>query len=185
MPEQRITREAVLDAALAVVRERGEAAPSARTVAERAGCSVQPIYSLFGDMNGLVRELYDHARTWVAAYNLEHEKDGANAFESNGLAHLRLARTERNLFRFLYLSPHMNAESFQDVYESVALPGVQRCIEELGHLSPEAARTLYLHMIVYTHGMATMIASGARISDEELHERLDEAFFGLMTLVRS
>ena len=33
MPEQRVTREAVLDAALAVVREQGEAALSARSVA--------------------------------------------------------------------------------------------------------------------------------------------------------
>ena len=132
-----------------MLRERGETALSARTVAERAGCSVQPIYSLFGDMRGLVRALYDHARAWVAAYNREHVDDGRNAFEANGLSHLRLARTERHLFQFLYLSPHMEATSFAEVYESVAVDGVQQCIEELGHLSPAAARALYLHMIVY------------------------------------
>ena len=59
MPEQKVGRETVLDAALGLLRERGETALSARTVAERAGCSVQPIYSLFGDMRGLVRALYD------------------------------------------------------------------------------------------------------------------------------
>ena len=153
MPEQKVGRETVLDAALGLLRERGETALSARTVAERAGCSVQPIYSLFGDMRGLVRALYDHARAWVAAYNREHVDDGRNAFEANGLSHLRLARTERHLFQFLYLSPHMEATSFAEVYESVAVDGVQQCIEELGHLSPAAARALYLHMIVYTHGM--------------------------------
>ena len=100
MPEQKVGRETVLDAALGLLRERGETALSARTVAERAGCSVQPIYSLFGDMRGLVRALYDHARAWVAAYNREHVDDGRNAFEANGLSHLRLARTERHLFQF-------------------------------------------------------------------------------------
>ena len=184
MPEQKVGRETVLDAALGLLRERGETALSARTVAERAGCSVQPIYSLFGDMRGLVRALYDHARAWVAAYNLEHVDDGRNAFEANGLSHLRLARTERHLFQFLYLSPHMEATSFAEVYESVAIDGVQQCIEELGHLSPAAARALYLHMIVYTHGMAAMLVAGAQFSDEELGERLNEAFTGLMTLVR-
>ena len=143
MPEQKVGRETVLDAALGLLRERGETALSARTVAERAGCSVQPIYSLFGDMRGLVRALYDHARAWVAAYNLEHVDDGRNAFEANGLSHLRLARTERHLFQFLYL-----------------------------------------HMIVYTHGMAAMLVAGAQFSDEELGERLNEAFTGLLTLVR-
>ena len=151
MPEQKVGRETVLDAALGLLRERGETALSARTVAERAGCSVQPIYSLFGDMRGLVRALYDHARAWVAAYNREHVDDGRNAFE---------------------------------VYESVAVDGVQQCIEELGHLSPAAARALYLHMIVYTHGMAAMLVAGAQFSDEELGERLNEAFTGLLTLVR-
>ena len=177
MPEQRVTREAVLDAALAVVREQGEAALSARSVAQQAGCSVQPIYSLFGDMGELVRQLYGHARAWVAAYNREHEHDGCNAFESNGLAHL--------LFHFLYLSPHMEATGFKDVYESVAIDGVQACIEELGNLSPEAARELYLDMIVYVHGMAAMLATGAQLSDEELRERMDRAFRGFVALVRA
>lgn len=184
MPEQRVDKKQVLDAALAIVREQGEAALSARTVAQRAGCSVQPLYSQFGDMRELVRQLYDHARAWVAAYNREHERDGGNPFEANGLAHLHLARDEGNLFRFLYLSPHMGAASFEDVYESVALPNVERCIEELGGLAPDAARKLYLHMIVYTHGMAAMLATGAQFSDEELHERMGEAFCGLLSLVR-
>lgn len=185
MPEKRVTRETVLDAALAIVREQGEEALSARTVAARAGCSVQPIYSLFGDMQTLVRALYDHARTWVAAYNREHEHDGCNAFESNGLAHLRLARTERMLFHFLYLSPHMRATGFDEVYESVSVDGVQACIEELGHLSPEAARELYLDMIVYVHGMAAMLATGASFTDEELAARMDRAFRGFVAQVRA
>lgn len=185
MPEQRVTREAVLDAALAVVREQGEAALSARSVAQQAGCSVQPIYSLFGDMGELVRQLYGHARAWVAAYNREHEGDGCNAFESNGLSHLRLAREEQPLFHFLYLSPHMEATGFKEVYESVAVDGVQQCIEELGHLPPEAARELYLDMIVYVHGMAAMLATGAQLSDEELRERMDRAFRGFVALVRA
>lgn len=185
MPEQRVGKGQVLDAALAIVREQGEAALSARTVAQRAGCSVQPVYSLFGSMQELVRQLYDHARAWVGAYNREHERDGKNPFESNGLAHLRLARTERNLFHFLYLSPHMRATGFEEVYESVSVDGVQQCIEELGHLSPEDARELYLDMIVYVHGMAAMLATGADFTDEELLARMDGAFRGFVALVRA
>lgn len=185
MPEQKVSREAVLDAALAIVREQGEAALSARAVAERAGCSVQPIYSQFGDMRELVRQLYDYARAWVAAYNREHECDGKNPFESNGLSHLRLARTEGNLFHFLYLSPHMEATGFAEVYESVAIDGVQECIEDLGHLTPAAARELYLNMIVYTHGMAAMMACGSHFTDEELAERMNAAFRAFASAVRS
>ena len=121
----------------------------------------------------------------MGTYNSEHAHDGSNAFESNGLSHVRLARTERPLFHFLYLSPHMEATGFGEVYESVAIDGVQQCIEKLGHLSPEAARELYLDMIVYTHGMAALLATGAEFTDEELHDHMDRAFRGFVATVRS
>ena len=176
MPSQRFNQENVLDAALDLVRERGFEALSARLVAERAGCSVQPIYSLFGDMEGLMRALYEHARAWVIAYNAEHANDGENAFESNGLAHLRLAREEPSLFAFLYLSPYLGAHNQDELYRSVSQPGVEECIMQLGHLSAEAAHELYLNMIVYTHGLAVLLCSGAEFSEDELADRVFTAF---------
>jgi len=176
MPSLKFNRESVLDAALEAVRERGYDALSARIVAEHAGCSVQPIYSLFGDMEGLMRALYDHARAWVTAYNAEHAKDGENIFESNGRAHLRLARDESNLFAFLYLSPYLDARNLDELYKSVSQPGVEKCIMELGHLDAAAAHELYLNMIVYTHGLAVLLCSGAELSEDELADRVFVAF---------
>lgn len=176
MPTQRFNQESVLDAALDLVRERGFDALSARAVAERAGCSVQPIYSLFGDMEGLMQALYEHARAWVRAYNVGHAGNGENLFESNGLAHLRLAREEPQLFTFLYLSPYLGTHSLDELYRSVSQPGVEECIMELGHLSAQAAHELYLNMIVYTHGLAVMLVSGADFSQDELTDRVFVAF---------
>ena len=176
MPAQRFDRESVLDAALGLVRERGYDALSTRAVAERAGCSVQPIYSLFGDMEGLMQALYEHARAWVTAFNEEHAGDGENLFESNGLAHLRLAREEPLLFAFLYLSPYLDTRNLDELYRSVSQPGVEECIMELGHLDAAAAHELYLNMIVYTHGLAVMLCAGADIPDDELADRVFIAF---------
>lgn len=176
MPQQRFGKDEVLDAALEIVRERGHEVLSARVVAEQAGCSVQPIYSLFGDMEGLMRALYEHARAWVTAYNAEHANDGANPFESNGRAHLKLASEESQLFSFLYLSPYMGAHSLEDLYLSVSQPGVEECIMELGHLGPEAAHELYLNMIVFTHGLAVLLAAGIDIPEDELADRVFIAF---------
>lgn len=176
MPAQKFNRESVLDAALGLVRERGYESLSARTVAESAGCSVQPIYSLFGDMESLMRSLYEHARSWVTAYNAEHANDGANLFQSNGLTHLRLAREESQLFAFLYLSPYLGTHGLDELYQSVSQPGVEECIMELGGLSAQAAHELYLNMIVYTHGLAVLLCSGAEFSEAELGERIYTAF---------
>jgi len=176
MPNQRFGRESVLDAALEIVRDRGYDALSARSVAEEAGCSVQPIYSLFDNMEGLMQALHEHARSWVVRFNAEHADDGSNLFESNGLAHLRLAREEPQLFTFLYLSPYLNTRNLDELYNQVSQPGVEECIMELGHLSQAAAHELYLNMIVYTHGLAVLLCSGANYSEEELADRIFTAF---------
>lgn len=165
-------------------RTRGNGAERASRWRSGRGVRCSPFTACSATWMGSVRALYEHARAWVAAYNREHEHDGKNPFESNGLSHLRLARTERNLFHFLYLSPHMEAIGFGEVYASVSLPEVQRCIEELGHLSPEDAHELYLNMIVYVHGMAAMLATGASFTDDELLARMDTAFRGFVALVR-
>ena len=49
-------------------------------------------------------------------------------------------------------------------------------IIELGHLDAAAAHELYLNMIVYTHGLAVVIAAGADIPLDELAERMYIAF---------
>lgn len=185
MPEQRVTEEMILKAAFEVLQKSAEAALSARTIAEKACCSVQPIYSLFGDMETLVEKLYEYARQWVKEYNRSHKDLGSNLFESNGFAHLMLAQTEKNLFHFLYLSPHMKAHSIEDMFMSVAQDGVLECIQELGGLSPDEAYELYLNMIIYTHGLAAMLATGASFSQEELSERINSAFQSFVLQIRS
>ena len=85
MPERKVTRETVLEAAaFSLVREHG----GGRT--ERAGdrgsrglfgaAYIQPVRR----HESLVKALYDHARVWVAAYNREHEHRAPNAFAANG-----------------------------------------------------------------------------------------------------
>ena len=177
MPAQKFGRESVLDAALELVRERGYESLSARAVAEQAGCSVQPIYSLFDDMGGLTRALYDHARAWVTSYNEKYRDDAPNVFAANGRAHLMLAKEEPQLFTFLYLSPYLQAQDFDELYKSVTQPGVQEFIQERGEADAKAAHDLYLDMIVYSHGLAAMLAAGAAFSDAEIAERMDGAFY--------
>lgn len=183
MPEQRVTGEMVLEGALAIVRREGEGALSARTVAHEVGCSVQPVYSLFGSVDGLVQALYQYARTWTADFHRRHADKGPNAFASNGLSHMRLAREERNLFHFLYLSPHMDAHSLEDVYTSVALPNVEQCIQDLGGLTAVQAHDLYLNLIIFTHGLSVMLATGADLSEEELQTHVMTAFNGFLAEV--
>jgi AcrR family transcriptional regulator len=51
-------QQALLDAALAVLREHGAAALTVRNVTARAGCSTSGIYTHFGGKDGLIEALY-------------------------------------------------------------------------------------------------------------------------------
>lgn len=176
MKKQIFNKEDVLDAALSIMREKGYAAVTARAVAEEAGCSVQPIYSMFEDMNGLMKALYTHTIQWVTHYNQQYRPAMSNAFSSNGRAHLRLAQDEPNLFSFLYMSPYLKASTMGDLLSIAMQPGVTDEIMKRGNVGEATAKELYLNMIVYTHGLASMLLAGAAFTDEELAARLDAAF---------
>ena len=45
MPKQRITKEMVVDAAFEIARNDGMEQVMVKNIAEKIGCSVQPIYS--------------------------------------------------------------------------------------------------------------------------------------------
>ena len=52
-PTKRISKEAIVDAAVEVLRSGGASAVNARSVAKKLGCSTQPIYLSFQSMNEL------------------------------------------------------------------------------------------------------------------------------------
>lgn len=57
MPKQRITKEMVVDAAFEIARKDGIEKATVKTIAEKLGCSVQPIYSYCKNMDGLKNDV--------------------------------------------------------------------------------------------------------------------------------
>lgn len=61
------TRARIVDAAAALLSESGRSAVTTRGVAERAGVQAPTIYRLFGDKDGLLDAVAEHAMTRFAA----------------------------------------------------------------------------------------------------------------------
>ena len=68
MPKQRITKEMVVEAAFEIARKEGAEKVIVKNIAERLGCSVQPIYSYCSNMEGLREELVERTRTFMKDY---------------------------------------------------------------------------------------------------------------------
>lgn len=184
MPRQRITKELILTKAFELAREQGYEAVNARSTAKRAGCSVQPIYSCYENMEDLMGELFSYTKQFLGRYIEEHA-DKRNFFESIGLCHISFAKEEKYLFRLLFMSPYVEAENFQEFYARFMVDGVEEEIQENLGISRQQARELYQQMMIYTHGIASIIATdAAAIPYEEAHKMIDVAFWAFLARIR-
>ena len=76
---RKISRDAIVDAAVEVLREGGFSAVNARSVAKKLGCSTQPIYSSFQNMDELKAAL----RARAIALHTQRVQDSLRAHEGN------------------------------------------------------------------------------------------------------
>ncbi|MVB10975.1 Bacterial regulatory proteins, tetR family [Caprobacter fermentans] len=184
MPKQKTSKEEILRAAFRVLREQGAGELNARRIAEEAGCSVQPIYSYFGGMEELMTQLFEGCRRYLYRF-IEERSNPEQRFQSAGKCHLAFAKEEKNLFRFLFLSPYMKANTFEEVYRQCAVNGVTQEIKSTLGLTEAGARRLYMSMMIYTHGIACMLAAeAANLPFEDIHPQVDFAFFSFLNQIR-
>ena len=156
-PKVKITKDHVVTAALEIVRTSGEQAVNARTVAAALGCSTQPVFSNFATMEELRLAVMEKADALCQEYiRREVEKGEFPTYKASGMAYIRFAKEERELFKLLYMcdragEPPEDSELTDRmeslVHSNTGLDGVQ---DKLFHLE----------MWAYVHGIATMFATG-------------------------
>lgn len=184
MPKQKITAEEILDASLELIREQGYEKINARSIAQKMNCSVQPIYSCFGNMEGLMQQLFSHVKKYLDHY-VDTHANRSRYFESIGRCHIGFASDEKFLFRFLFQSPYIKASSIKDIYQMYSRVDVAQDISAKLGISEENAEKLYTHMMVYTHGIACMIAADAvHFSFEDIHAKIDFAYWSFLKNIK-
>lgn len=83
MPKQRITKEIVVHAAFEIARNSGMEQVLVKNIADKIGCSVQPIYSYCKNMDGLRTDVVEQTNIFIRQYISEHI-DKENLFASTG-----------------------------------------------------------------------------------------------------
>ena len=176
MPKQRITKEMVVNAAFELARAGGMEQVMVKTIAERLGCSVQPIYSYCNNMEELRRDIEAPARDFIQDYLAAHiEKD--DLFRSTGQAYINIAREEPHLFKLFILQQRNDVSSLEDLYNAEASPLTAPAIAGQYGLSLAQARRLHLNMLIYTIGLGTIFSvSKPGIMPEEIFGMQEEAF---------
>lgn len=179
MPKQRITKEMVVDAAFEIARSSGMEQVLVKNIADRLGCSVQPIYSYCKNMEGLRQDVTEQVSRFIQEY-VAARIDQEDLFRSTGNAYIQFAKEEPNLFKIFILRQRSGISSLDELYQSEAGSQVADFIAEQLQISVSQARQLHLHMLIYTIGLGTIfsVTTPGILTDEILtqQEAAYEAF---------
>ncbi len=153
----KITRQDILTAALDLLREGGTDAINARAIAHRLGCSTQPIFSNFTSMESLDVALAQEAEALFRTYMEEEvEKALYPPYKAYGMAYIRFAKEESQLFRLLYMCSRTEEESREGNQLFGEMVGE---VNRTTGLSHDASSLFHTEMWIYVHGLATMFAT--------------------------
>ena len=156
-PKVKVTKEEIVRAAVAVVREHGVEALNARMVAAALDCSTQPIFSNFATMDELRFAVVEQADVLCQAYMRREEESGKYpAYKANGMAYIRFAKEERELFKLLYMRDRSRENIPSD---SEHITKMESLVHENTGLGGLDAKLFHLEMWAYVHGIATMFAT--------------------------
>ena len=177
-PRTKITKEQIVDAAVAIVREKGLGRLNARETAQKLGCSTQPVMYHFATIEDLKKAAWAQADQQHSQY-LMNVSPGEDPILGIGLNYIRFAVEEPQLFRFLFQSGYSEENNLPDMIDSEELKPVLAAMQEGSGLDGKQTRQVFLTVALFAHGYASILANNALEYDEALiAEHLEQAWNG-------
>ena len=179
MPKKpQVAREEILRTALELVRSGGDGVLNARALAKALGCSTQPIFRNFTDMQALRAALLEEIHNRYLAFMEAYIAASAHPpYKASGLAYIAFARTEPRLFRQLFMrerSSDREGPELADWEPTIA------AVQGYTGLSHREAELFHLELWGLVHGTAVMLATGYLDLDEEtISGMLTDVYQGL------
>ncbi len=162
-PKHSITREEIIDAAFAIVRQEGMSALTARNVAHKMGLSTRPVYSHFSSMGELQKEAMRKAGDLLLSYMSKPYTD--SIFLNMGTGATYFARENKTLYRLLFMENNNFKELIEEFH--VNLRGQMKKDEMFTKLTTNQRNDLLNKMWIFTHGLASFICVGLIDDDSD------------------
>lgn len=172
-PKTKFDKNAIVDAALEVAKEKGFSGITARNVANQLHSSVAPIYVNFSTIEDLVEAVVQ--RVFAISEELLAKQKGQSLFENIGKASLAFAREYPVLFRELSIQPNPYMASYETV-ENFMIESLAED-EAMQDWTLEERKRLLLKMRVFQMGLSVMVANGhvpSWLDNQEFDELLME-----------
>jgi len=184
-PQIKISETAILDAAMEITRNKGISGVNARELASVLECSVQPVFRCFQSMENLKQVLYRKAEELFDGRMQKGVVSHEIPFLGMGLAYIKFAQTEKNLFKFLFMSDEFKGRSVLGMIRGDENKEIIRMIAGMTGLDLKKAERLFLSIWLTTHGIASLMATNdCDFNEKQIAGLLVDSFSGMKNQLR-
>lgn len=181
-PRAKFSRDEIVETALAIVREDGIQALTARSLGDRLGSSARPVFTAFQNMEDVQNAVRKAAKTLYKEY-IERGLQETPAFRGVGRQYIFFAMEEPKLFQLLFMAEQERIPELGEVLMLIdeSYDRILASVEISYGLTGAAAERLYQHMWIYSHGIASLCASKmCHFSGEEISGMMAEVSSSLI-----
>lgn len=175
--KETIKKDFLIDTAFLLAKQEGFENVTARKLAAKAGCSTQPIFRLYENMDELCGQLYEKA---VDFYSFFFEKCPVSTnepFIDLGMAYIKFAMEEKELFKILFLSEKKPySRPLYDILNGKN-NNVTREFAKARENGIKDIESLFSQIWIFIHGIACMTITGDYdLNDEQTLEMLIDIY---------
>lgn len=175
--KQSVTKEMLIDAAFDLVREKGQEELSARHLAEKAGCSTQPIFRIYRNMGEMENDLFLRCAEYFSGYFELDSNFSVIPFVNFGMTYISFAKNEPNIFKLLFLTDNQLGKSSYDLVNGGSKNYVIKELKRLKGVSPQEFESVFMKVWLIIHGTACMmIRNEFDITEKETVNLLEDMF---------
>lgn len=160
-----ITKEIVLDAAFEIVRTSGFSSLSARNIAQHIGCSTQPIYWVYDNMELIRHDVVQRAINYLNNIISGYHQTG-KPFADLGLGYIYVAHKESPLFKAIYMENVANIK-LSDFPENPMIIKALELSENTNSADDTATKAW-----IFAHGIASLVTVGMMVYNSEKIEKM-------------
>lgn len=180
MPARRkIQKEDIIQESVSIVAQEGINALNARKIAKKLGCSTQPLFYIYENMDDLKKDVINEI---VKIFDIEVLKSetGQLEYKDIGINYIRFAKEEPELFKIMF-NRKINEGAFDFIDLTGSAKTILETISKQTGMSNEDAKQFHLRMWLYVNGIASLVANQTvEFNDEEIAELLKDQYISML-----
>lgn len=174
--KKQVTREAILEAALNIVKKNGIEAINARSIAKELKCSTQPIYLSFKGMGELSEAIKLKIDSVYDSF-VEKHIDIDNYLVSKAKAHILFALKEKKLYMAMFLSNTLNGISIKDIANAEWNQEAVISVNKELKIDMIHAKKIFINMWIFSSGLAIQLATNnMKVNERDIDTLLNEFY---------